>query len=62
MSEPISKSEEKVVVIKPNDGWFDFRLKELWEYRYLTYLLVKRDFVTFHKQTVFGPLWTSPFQ
>lgn len=57
MNETISKSEEKVVVVKPNDGWFDLKLGELWKYRYLIYLLVRRDFLTFHKQTIFGPLW-----
>lgn len=45
------------LIIKPNTGWFDLHLGELWRYRGLTYLFVKRDFVTFYKQTILGPLW-----
>jgi lipopolysaccharide transport system permease protein len=33
------------------------RLKEVWEFRDLLMLLVRRDFVSFYKQTVLGPLW-----
>lgn len=36
---------------------FDFNLKELWEYRDLAWLLVKRDFKTLYTQTILGPLW-----
>ncbi len=36
---------------------FDLRLNEVWRYRDLLYMLVKRDFVTFYKQTILGPLW-----
>ncbi|MBC8460152.1 MAG: ABC transporter permease [Deltaproteobacteria bacterium] len=45
------------IVIKPKTGWFDTRLGELLRYRELIYLFVKRDFVTFYKQTILGPLW-----
>ena len=45
------------LVIQPRSGWFDLRLGELWRYRYLTVLFIKRDFVTFYKQTILGPLW-----
>jgi len=44
-------------IIKPKDGWFDLNLLELWQYRELIFLFVKRDFVTFYKQTILGPLW-----
>lgn len=33
------------------------KIRELWEARDLIYLFVRRDFVTFYKQTVLGPLW-----
>jgi lipopolysaccharide transport system permease protein len=33
------------------------RLRDVWEYRDLLLLLVRRDFVSFYKQTVLGPLW-----
>ncbi len=36
---------------------FRFNLKEVWNYRDLVLLLVKRDFVTNYKQTILGPLW-----
>lgn len=45
------------LVIKPKTGWFDVNLKELWQYKDLIWLFVKRDFTTFYKQTILGPLW-----
>jgi len=33
------------------------KFSETLEYKFLIYLLIKRDFVTFYKQTVLGPLW-----
>lgn len=35
----------------------DLQLAELWAYRDLVYMYIKRDIVTFYKQTVLGPLW-----
>lgn len=35
----------------------DFNLQETWHYRDLLWILVKRDFVSFYKQTILGPLW-----
>jgi lipopolysaccharide transport system permease protein len=35
----------------------DLRFKDVWEYRDLLWLLVRRDFVSFYKQTILGPLW-----
>lgn len=45
------------LTIKPVSGWFDIRVSELWKYRDLILLFVRRDFVSVHKQTIFGPLW-----
>ncbi|MCI5123117.1 MAG: ABC transporter permease [Candidatus Electrothrix sp. AR5] len=45
------------MVIKPKTGWFDLDLRELWRYRDLVAMFVKRDFVTLYKQTILGPLW-----
>lgn len=45
------------LVIKPKTGWLDIHLGELYQYRDLIYLLVKRDYVTFYKQTILGPIW-----
>lgn len=44
-------------VILPRSGWFDIDLAELWRYRDLIALFVRRDFVATYKQTVLGPLW-----
>jgi lipopolysaccharide transport system permease protein len=44
-------------VIRPKRRWWDLRLGELWRYRDLIQLLVRRDFVSYYKQTVLGPLW-----
>lgn len=43
--------------IKSEHKLLDLRLKQVWEYRDLIYLFVKRDFITYYKQTIFGPLW-----
>jgi len=43
--------------ISPVSGWFDIHLGELWRYRDLIMLFVKRDFVSVYKQTILGPLW-----
>ena len=52
------KEQEKWdLVIQPRRLWFDLHIRDLWRYRDLITLFVKRDFVTFYKQTVLGPLW-----
>ena len=43
--------------INPNHSLLDLKLGELWAYRDLLILLVRRDFVSFYKQTILGPLW-----
>lgn len=43
--------------IRPQSGWFNIQLKEIWEYRDLISILVKRDIIALYKQTVLGPLW-----
>lgn len=47
----------KVILIKANQSWLDFDLHEIWNYKDLLYLLVRRDFVTSYKQTILGPFW-----
>jgi lipopolysaccharide transport system permease protein len=51
------QDEDWTLVIKPSSGLFDLQLKEVWRYRDLLFLFVKRDFVAAYKQTVLGPLW-----
>ena len=45
------------LVIKPKDNLFSVDFKELWRYRDLCALFVKRDIITQYKQTILGPLW-----
>ena len=44
-------------VIKPKRRWLDVDLRELWRYRDLYAMYIKRDFITLYKQTILGPLW-----
>lgn len=50
-------AKEWDLVIEPHTSIFRLSLKDLWRYRDLLFLLVKRDFVSFYKQTILGPLW-----
>lgn len=45
------------LVIEPQSSLFNLHLKDVWRYRDLLGLLVKRDFISFYKQTILGPLW-----
>lgn len=56
----INQQENPIIwdkIIQPKKSLFDIRLKDLWHYRDLLILFVKRDFVSFYKQTILGPLW-----
>ncbi len=44
-------------VISPRTNLLDLRLEEVWKYRDLLWLFVRRDFVAQYKQTILGPLW-----
>lgn len=46
-----------VTIIEPHGSLFDLKLKELWAYRDLVWLFVRRDFVAQYKQTILGPAW-----
>ncbi len=52
-----SSEEAWDFIIKPKSGWFNISLGEIYKYRDLIFMFVKRDFVTFYKQTILGPLW-----
>jgi len=45
------------LIIKPKKNWFDINLGEIWRYKDLIALLVRRDFVARYKQTILGPIW-----
>ena len=44
-------------VIQSKNGWFDIHLGELFQYKDLIFLFVKRNFVSQYKQTILGPAW-----
>jgi lipopolysaccharide transport system permease protein len=53
----ISKENLWTEVITPKKGLLDFNVKEIWKYRDLIMLFVRRDFVSTYKQTILGPIW-----
>ena len=55
MSKPAEEHWD--IEITPRNSLLDLKLKDVWHYRDLLVLLVRRDFVAFYKQTVLGPLW-----
>ncbi|PQJ32172.1 ABC transporter permease [Nonlabens arenilitoris] len=52
-----SNTDNWLYEIKPKGKLIDLNLKEIWRYRDLLVLFVKRDIVTVYKQTILGPLW-----
>jgi lipopolysaccharide transport system permease protein len=48
---------EYSTVIKPKNKLFEVDLKEIWQYRDLFSMFVKRDIITQYKQTILGPTW-----
>lgn len=44
-------------IIRPQSSLLELDLREIWRYRDLLMMFVKRDIVTFYKQTILGPLW-----
>ena len=45
------------LIITPRKKWYDLQLRDVWHYRDLIALFVRRDFVSRYKQTILGPLW-----
>ncbi len=52
-----NKEDEWLYTISAKRKLIDFNFKEIWRYRDLLFLFVKRDIVTLYKQTILGPLW-----
>lgn len=50
-------NKEWLFEITPKNNFFSLNFKEIWQYRDLLFLFVKRDIITVYKQTVLGPLW-----
>lgn len=52
-----AESDDWELIIRPKTGLFELHLGDLWRYRDLIAMFVRRDFVSTYKQTVLGPLW-----
>jgi lipopolysaccharide transport system permease protein len=57
MNNKEAKKQDWLFEITPKNNFFELNLREIWNYRDLIFLFVKRDVVTVYKQTVLGPLW-----
>jgi lipopolysaccharide transport system permease protein len=54
----LKTAEERwLYTISSKQKLVDFNFKEIWKYKDLLVLFVKRDIITLYKQTVLGPLW-----
>lgn len=53
----MNQDKQSTYQISSKQSVFDLNLREVWQYRDLLLMLVKRDFITFYKQTILGPLW-----
>lgn len=51
------QEEQWDLIIRPKSNLFDINLKEVWQYRDLLWMFIKRDFAAQYKQTILGPLW-----
>jgi lipopolysaccharide transport system permease protein len=54
---PLKLNTPVEIRIRSNRSWLRIEWREIWEYRDLLYLLVRRDFVAKYKQTILGPAW-----
>ena len=54
---PLPPDQRWQLVIRPRGRWFDLHLADLWRYRDLVAMLVRRDFISQFKQTILGPAW-----
>ena len=63
--EPMTDSQKTIsrtddewdLIITPRKKWYDLQLRDVWRYRDLIMLFVRRDFVSRYKQTILGPTW-----
>ena len=53
----IKKVDNWDLIITPNRGYFEFYFNEIWNFRDLLLIFIRRDIITQYKQTILGPLW-----
>jgi lipopolysaccharide transport system permease protein len=56
LSGPASKHEWDLI-IRPKGRWWELQLADVWNYRDLLWMFIRRDFVSVYKQTILGPIW-----
>ncbi|MGE9296171.1 MAG: ABC transporter permease [Puniceicoccales bacterium] len=49
--------EKEIIQITANRNWLHIPIRQIWHYRDLIYLLVRRDFISKFKQNILGPTW-----
>jgi len=55
---PIDSSDDEwTLILDPETRWWDLQLRDVWHYRDLLWMFVRRDFVSVYKQTILGPIW-----
>lgn len=57
MADNITGTDKWDITITPGRGYLDIDVKELWRYRDLLLMFVKKDIITVYKQTILGPVW-----
>lgn len=58
LATPVGEADEHWdLIIRPKRHLLDVNLQEIWDYRDLLYMFVKRDIVTVYQQTILGPIW-----
>ncbi len=57
MDSPILPASVREEVIGPTSGWFDIPWMEIWTYRDLVWVMVRREFLARYKQSILGPIW-----
>ncbi|MDN5211461.1 ABC transporter permease [Fulvivirgaceae bacterium BMA12] len=57
MTKANTKNADWTMVISPKSNMLSLQLEDIWRYKDLLYLFVRRDFVSIYKQTILGPAW-----
>lgn len=57
VSVPLSPDDDWSLVIQPQGRWWELQLADVWHYRDLLWMFIRRDFVSVYKQTILGPIW-----
>jgi lipopolysaccharide transport system permease protein len=52
-----NENEPWDLVLEPDSKWYSLRLKQVFRFKDLLFLFVRRDFVSVYKQTILGPIW-----